>query len=67
MNALPANPSTDADDAPALPWLYRSEGFAEDLYESDDDTGHGSDPLAGGRALVLATLLVGACMLVALI
>lgn len=39
MNAKPADDTapavTPADDVP--PWLYRSEGFAEDLDESPSD------------------------------
>ena len=37
MNAKPADDTAPADEAP--PWLYRSEGFAEDL----DDTPEGED------------------------
>ena len=44
MNAKPADDTAPADEAP--PWLYRSEGFAEDL----DDTPEGEPEPAQRKA-----------------
>ncbi len=66
MNALPAvnaqptapvDRAAEADEsvAPALPWLYRSEGFAEDL-DTVTASEDGTDKISTGLRLAAPAL-----------